>query len=262
MSSDSRAIIFRALVEAEPPWLRYQKQASYQLRHGVALIRQEMPGASFNKILVLGPGPPLDRLLEMAREFYGESAFGILVEAEAGHPVEAELQARGWRVEEDEPTLVMSTIPPAPPLPPGLLIRCVDDETSLRDLHQTTTIAFGMPPELAQELAPSLAYARDPEVAMLVGYLSGRPVATAVSFSLNAVSWVAGVCTLPEYRRRGLATALTWAALAEASRRGCQAAALNAGPESFPLYRKMGFEHVCNHRTYALPVSLPPLALQ
>src|SRR5205085_2645021 len=134
---------------------------------------------------VVGPSPPLARILELAQSFFGPDSggFGIVVEADAGLPVEDELRAAGWKVFEDEPALVLSAIPAAPPLPHGLQVRPVRDADS----------------------------------------------------------------------RRGLGTALTWAALREGAQRGCTCATLAALGASFDLYRKMGFIHVCNHRAYGAP---------
>jgi GNAT superfamily N-acetyltransferase len=228
------------------------------LREGVAFTANALAGPSFNKVAALGPSPPLERLLALAAEFYGDKAggYGIMVEADAGHPVEAQLRQRGWCVAEDEPALVMAPIPVPPPLPPGLAVRPVLDEAALPVFREVAAAGFEAPADVAQTMAPSEAFARDPEIALLAGSLDGQALGTSACFCLNGVAWIAGVCTLPAYRRRGFGTALTWAALAEGARRGCTAAALNSGPMSLGLYQRMGFVHVCNHRTYA-PAAAP-----
>jgi GNAT superfamily N-acetyltransferase len=259
LSDPLRDVLYRALVPAAPPWLRFSRRGKRELHEGVAFVAQDLPGPSFNKVTVLGPSPPLDRLLERAAAFYAgrDDGFGVLVEADAGHPLEAELRARGWRVEEDEPALVMPDIPASPPMPVGLEVSCVADEAGLDALRDTAAAGFGSPPEMSREMAPSLAYARDPDIALMLGTIDGRPVGTAMCFCLGGVAWIAGVTVMPADRRRGLGTALTWAALAEGARRGCTAAALNSGPMSLGLYRRMGFVWVCNHRTYAAPAPSP-----
>src|SRR3954453_3595194 len=116
-----RDILYRAMVSARPPWLRYARRGRHLLQHGVAFLAHDLPGPAFNKVIVLSPSPPLEQLLELGTEFYAGApgGYGILVEADAGHPVEAELRARGWRIEEDEPTFVMPGIPTPPELPVG-----------------------------------------------------------------------------------------------------------------------------------------------
>jgi ribosomal protein S18 acetylase RimI-like enzyme len=64
----------------------------------------------------------------------------------------------------------------------------------------------------SDNLVPALECARDPDVSLLVGYLGGVPASTAILFVIGQVAGLTGVATVPEYRRRGLAEALTWAA--------------------------------------------------
>jgi ribosomal protein S18 acetylase RimI-like enzyme len=213
-------------------------------------------------VAVLGPAPPLGRVLEMADEYFAgvPGAYGVLVEADAGHPAEGELRAHGWRVVEDEPALVLPALPPIPPGPPGLEVRRVADEATRRDFAQVLARAFADPtapadavPEEALDAAPSLACALDPDVAVLVGYADGRPGASAISYRVEEVAGVTGVGTVPAYRRRGFARALTWTAVREGVARGCTCVVLGGLGASYALYRGMGFLHVCNHRTYAPP---------
>jgi predicted acetyltransferase len=88
---------------------------------------------------------------------------------------------------------------------------------------------------------------------LLVGYVEGRPVSSAMAYRVGEIAGITGVATIPGERRRGLGRALTWAALREGARMGCTRATLNAAGASYPLYKSMGFLHVCNHRSYARP---------
>jgi GNAT superfamily N-acetyltransferase len=196
-------------------------------------------GPALNKVAAVGPAPPLARILELADNFFGPDAggFGIVVEGDVGHSVEAELRAAGWKVFEDEPALVLPSIPAGPPLPPGLEVKCVRDDEGRRDLVRVSAAGFGaptaeggteLPPDAFDAFAPSLACALDPEVALLVGYLEGKPVSTACMFVAEGIAGIAGVATIPAYRRRGLGTALTWEALREGAARGCTCATLAA----------------------------------
>src|SRR5581483_1089084 len=68
----------------------------------------------------------LDELLPVARDFFADcdKGWGVLVEGDAGHPMEAELRERGWKVDEDEPAFVMPDITAAinPPARPDLAV--------------------------------------------------------------------------------------------------------------------------------------------
>jgi GNAT superfamily N-acetyltransferase len=261
-TADLRMIAHRGLALRPSPLLRHQKNGRYALREGVALTDWDLPAPGFKKAAVFGPAPPLERVRELAAEFFGGNDYGILVEADAGHPVETELRTTGWAVTEDEPALVLPALPELPPTPPELTIRRVNDVASRRDLIAVMAAGFGAPTadlgeplsaETMDTFGPSLACALDPDVAVLVGYAGGRPVSAAVLHRVEEIACVAGVATVPDGRRRGFARALTWAAIRAGADRGCTCATLNALGASYSLYLGMGFRHVCNHRTYVPP---------
>ena len=57
----------------------------------------------------------------------------------------------------------------------------------------------------------------------------------------------------PDDRGKGYGAAVVQAALEHAARNGCTSASLRSGPKSVPLYERLGFQYVCQHRTYAFP---------
>jgi ribosomal protein S18 acetylase RimI-like enzyme len=257
-------IAHRGLLLGPSPLLRHNAVGRRAEMEGMVLNCWGAFGPDLNKVVVVGTAPPLSRIVDLATSFFGPESggFGIVVEADAGHPIEAELRHASWTVFEDEPALVMPELPAPPPFPSGLEIRPVQDDASRRDLVRVLAAAFGaptseasmeLPLEAFDSLAPTLTCARDPEVALFVGYVEGRPVAAATLFIVETIAGIAGVATVPEFRRRGLGTALTWEAIRTGAIRGCTCATLAAQGASFDLYRKMGFQHVCNHRAYRPP---------
>lgn len=250
---DLRRTAHQALALSSTPWLRYQKTGRHQVREGVAFTRQDFSGPGFNFAAVLGPSPPLAEIEELAREFFAEAegGWGVLVEGDAGHPVEAELRARCWPVAEDEPALVLPAIANIPEPPPGLEIRAAADEEEARDFGRVVAAAFEVADPGQGDNPPTAAGLRDPEMALLIGRLEGRPVCAAMLACVARTAVIAGVATVPDARGRGFGTSITWAAAVEGARRGCRAAALRSGPMSLNLYQRMGFVPVCAHRTYA-----------
>jgi ribosomal protein S18 acetylase RimI-like enzyme len=258
------AVAHKGLLLSPSPILHHNPSGRRAEIEGVVLTCWGAFGPALNKVAAVGPCPALVRVLEIAGGFFGPDSggFGIVVEADAGHPVEAELRAAGWKVFEDEPALVLPTIPPPPPAPSGLEIKPVRDAQTRRDLIRVTAAGFGAPtseggtelaPDAFDLLAPSLACALDPDVALLVGYVDGAPASAAEFFKVGQIAGITGVATVPAYRRRGLGTALTWRAINEGAARGCTRATLAALGASYELYKKMGFIHVCNHRAYGPP---------
>ncbi len=259
------AIAQRGLALRPSPLLRHQANGRHETHEGATFISWGLPGPSFNKVAVFGPAPPLRRILELAAGFFGATPadYGVMVQADAGHPIESELRGQGWTVAEDEAALVLPAIGAAPPLPHGLTVRRATDADGRRDFNHVAAVGFGAPtaeaavpvPTAAEfdSFGPSLACVLDPDVAVMVGYCDDRPASSAIALRVEDIASVTGVATVPTLRRRGLARALTWAALRAAAARGCTCATLNAAGASFHLYVGMGFIPVGNHRTYAPP---------
>lgn len=270
VSDRLRSIAHLTTALAPSPVLRYQRHGRYERQDGMALIAYDLPGPGFNVAVALGPTPPPDEVLRRAAAFFAHctDGWGLTVEADAGHPVEAEIVRRGWAVIEEEPVLVLPAIPAPPPAPPHLTVQHVTDESMLADYRATADAGFaagepvadapppvGNEPSIAEALIPSLACALDPDIALFVGYHNGTPVATAAMHRIENAAEIAGVATLPAHRRRGFATAVAWAAIAEAAARGCTAAALRASAMGYPVYLRMGFVPVLRYRTYAAPAA-------
>ena len=244
--ADLRAVVHAALLTPSP-LERYRPHPVRRERHGdLALLAAGSPGPDFNYMLALGP-VAAERAFALADAFFGDPAgFSVYVEVEAAGPVEEGLIARGWTLVEEEPALVLPRLPDPIPAPPaGLDIRRVTDEAGLAAFRNLT--------ETPTPFVPSLAAALDPGVALFVGYLDGRVVASSRLACLGEIAEITGVNTAPEYRRRGLATALTWAAIAEGAARGSTVPMLNASELGYPVYLRMGFVPVCTYRTYLPP---------
>ena len=252
--TDLHDIARRSLPGIHLPLVRYQPRGRIAAQEGITLVAYDLTPWGLNTVAVLGPSPPPDRVLALADEFFAgcEQPYTVRVEAGAEHPVEQELRARGWCVEREMPVMVLPHIPPARPLPAGLTIRRVTDDTSLRD-YLAKKDPDAAPSErdgIDAALNPSVAVAHDPDIALFVGYVEGKPVATSALYRVDGIAEIGAVATAPSYRRRGIGAALTWAAIAEGAARGCTSAALAATEMGYPVYAAMGFVHVTTHRTY------------
>src|SRR5436190_12658109 len=109
MPSDLRPIAHSALSLSESAFLKHYQLGRFRVWNGVAMTGSELPGPGFNFAACLGTTLPLDAFLPVARDFFAHAGqgFGVLVEGDAGHPIEASLQTRGWAVAEDEPAFVL-----------------------------------------------------------------------------------------------------------------------------------------------------------
>jgi ribosomal protein S18 acetylase RimI-like enzyme len=240
-SNDARALI-RVAVTTPPPMQRYHaRRPRVEAHDGFTLLDLGGPGGSINFLSIYSEPDP-ERIVAAVLSFFGDAGFAIGVESDTAPAFEERLQAHGWRIDEVEPSMLLRPIPEIPAAPDGLVIRHVSTEAELDDFIRIT--------KTGRRWIPSLAAACDPAVALFVGYVDDTPVATSRINVLGDVGDINGVETLPAYRRRGIGTALTWAAVAAGRDRGCTAITLSASPIGYPVYLKMGFQPICTYRTY------------
>ena len=146
--SERQSIAHAALCLLEPPYLKHYRNGRFKSWKGVSLVASDLPGPGFNFAAVLQPDvPSLDELLPVARDFFtgSQQGWGVLVEGDAGHAMEAELREREWAVAEDEPAFVLDD--PAACIVrdiPGLAIRAGD----VAAYHRVTGEAFQRRPNL------------------------------------------------------------------------------------------------------------------
>jgi len=78
-----------------------------------------------------------------------------------------------------------------------------------------------------------------------IGLVAGRPVAVGlVTGPHNGICELAGLATIPAYRRQGIATAITSRAVVQAFERGVDVVFLTAADErAGRVYQKVGFEN-------------------
>lgn len=245
MNGDERLFaIVRDSVALRTPLARYRPVAS---RHAVdgdlVLSAAGRLGPEFNNVAVLGEVPP-PRLFAVAERFFaGTGGYSVTVVVERAAAIEQALLNDGWRLDEEEPALVLTPLPEhLPPPPAGLTINRVTTHADLDAFRST-----GRTP---QWIVPTLAAATDPDVALFTGAVNGQVIATARLTCLGAIAEITGVVTEPGQRRRGIGTAMTWAAIAAGAARGCTSATLTATEMGYPVYLKMGFQPVCTFRTY------------
>jgi ribosomal protein S18 acetylase RimI-like enzyme len=150
--------------------------------------------------------------------------------------------------------MVLHPVPAMPVPRAGVSVEAVGEAGLRSFLHVCT--AQGLSAALAGRLF-SPSFASDSEVTLFVGRLDGVPVGTAVAIRSRDASGVYNVGTLPEARRRGVGTALTWAAVAAAGHWGCDTVVLQSSAMGFALYRAMGFRTVAPYEMFAAPRATP-----
>jgi len=136
-------------------------------------------------------------------------------------------------------------------VPSKLTIDPIDDEVGLRDW--VSVWLYRVPEELRTAhfaARRTLWLERERPMQCFLGRWDGKPVATSMVFLGKGVVAVHHVVTLPEYRRRGIGSAMTLHVLREAQKRGYRVGVLTASPDGSGSYRKIGFREYCSIRRY------------
>ncbi len=91
-------------------------------------------------------------------------------------------------------------------------------------------------------LAAEALLAPESPIWLYNGYLDGRAVATSEMTIGGGVVGLYNVSTDPDYRRRGIGSAITMKPLLDARDAGFTTAILQAEPDGIGVYRRLGFE--------------------
>ncbi len=138
------------------------------------------------------------------------------------------------------------------PSPPGLIIRPVHDNETLRQWLDPYILGFGLTAFRERYFAIESEIGLSPDLPRrhFVGFIDRRPVASSTLFLGAGVAGIYNVATISEARRRGIGAAMTSRCVREAAELGHRLAVLEASPMGFPVYRRLGFSECCRLNAY------------
>jgi len=143
------------------------------------------------------------------------------------------------------PAMVLTELPMTVELPDGFQVRRVIDRQGFADFLRTSE---GNSNLTETWLGPGIV--DDPTVALFVGYVEGRPVATSIATRTDPVIGVYGVGTVQAARRRGYGWAMTATAIVHGARAGCSIATLQSSSMGMPMYEAHGFRTLFHYRLF------------
>jgi GNAT superfamily N-acetyltransferase len=168
------------------------------------------------------------------------------------------LRAQGFQSSGEAPGMVidLAALLDAPiPAPPDLQVVRVSDAELLRQWVDVIVSSF-QESETVREAryAGQVALGWQPESVLqrYLALLDGEPVAMSALFLSGGVAGIYEVVTVPQQRKRGLATSIMRATLDGARQRGYRIAVLQASPMGEPVYRRLGFSELCRFSHYFL----------
>jgi len=226
---------FRKLVEHSPEGSIQEFGRSFAFVSG-------LPISLFNGVVVTEPTTPAE--LEAALEWVsGRSAVHRAFVAEK---LVAELGAVALAhglEREPAPYPGMVLDPPADSPAPAAGVTVVPVAEGGLDEFHGLLVEGGVAPDVVRRVIPP-SFASDPDVQLFVARFDGRPVGTSIAIRSCLGSGVYNVGTRPDARRRGVGTALTWAAAAAGRAWGHDVIVLQSSPIGLAMYSEMGFRTV------------------
>jgi GNAT superfamily N-acetyltransferase len=165
------------------------------------------------------------------------------------------LERHGFRrVEEKHPLMAMNLeeLKEDFPLPKGLEIRKVVGETTLPIWSRVFLVGHGLERllEPGSRIFQAVGVRDDHPATKYLGFYNKMPVASTQIFYGRRVARLNFVSTMPEARGKGVGTAISWFSLLSARNRGYKVAVLTSTDMGYPIYRKLGFEDICNFDYY------------
>ena len=167
--------------------------------------------------------------------------------------VEERLLACGLTIVEgdyDIGALALTAQPP--PGPPGVVARRTTTAAEHLAATRVADEAFALPADRRlsdEEVAAEFEANRVASGAgVYAAWAEGELVATARAYFGPRGALLSGACTAPWARGRGAYRALVRARWDDAAARGTPALVVQAGAQSEPILRRLGFEQVCRFR--------------
>lgn len=206
------------------------------------------------------PGPTIERRLAPFRARSLPMMWWFFTPIGGLRPhIERVLGEQGLALASDRPGMGLDLSAfEAPLLPEGATIHRVLDEELFDAWADVVGRAFDSPDFATGPSAlsnRSMGFGDDAPFRHLLCRMQGEWVGASTLSLGSGGAGLGNISTVPEWRGRGIGTAVASAALLEGKGLGIRIGALSADQQGVRLYEKLGFTTVCRHLTY---VWLPP----
>ncbi len=141
-----------------------------------------------------------------------------------------------------------------PPIPAGLTVHLARGETGWRQWTEACLHTWEYGRELDVETEPwykMCQTASEDTVYLYSGWLHGDPAAVSIMVLGAGVAGLHFIETRRKFRRQGIGSRLTYEPLLQARRLGYHAGVLAASEMGYPIYRKIGFQDLCQVSLYS-----------
>ena len=216
------------------------------------VYRANIDHALFNGVLRIR-NRSLDEAIDDARKQLSGSRWSWWVGSDSDKGTADALLARGAEQTSNMPIMAVDvTAVPEADAPEGFSVRVVSDVAQLSGYVRAYAKPLGIQGKLGPLIDLEQRYVSS-QVIRLAGIVDGRTVGTCTLSLATDVGALYCIATDGQYRRRGIATALTLEALRLTRESGRRIATLQASSEGERVYRRIGFETVGRYRLFKLP---------
>ena len=168
----------------------------------------------------------------------------------------AELETAAVRMIAEYSAMVLDEPPARSEPPEGVEIRRVTNPSAMFDFCSTAAAGPDSGDDLqvlVNRVLRRIQALLGPSKAALVAYEGAAASSCALETLVDGVAFIGWVSTKPDYRERGLAAAVTRAAVAAGFDQGAEMAAVLSPPERLEMFKTIGFKEVGRYRAYVFP---------
>ncbi len=142
----------------------------------------------------------------------------------------------------------LSVESPPPAADPAVVIEAVEDASTMEVWSRVLCDSFGAQRRFGDafaDLAVAIGLDARSPFRHFLARVNGEPAATCSLFLGAGVAGIYDVATVPDRRRRGVGSLLTWTVMNEGRSRGCRTSILHSSTLGLGMYRTLGFRDVC-----------------
>jgi GNAT superfamily N-acetyltransferase len=196
-----------------------------------------------------------DFLIGRATNFFTEKdrGFTLWIHEEMDEDLMQAAQRQGFAELIRQPEMVCTHRLPAQPLPDDVEIsqvKTTDELAHFAEINASAFSVYGMPPQSVYKTFSKAEKMLVPHVVAVIAYVQGIPASAALTFVHDETAGLYWVGTIEAYRKRGLAKAVVREVTNAGFDLGARISTLQATVMGEPIYKKLGYETVFNHRIY------------
>lgn len=238
----SSLLIYRTLSEIGNPFISSENNSYFALKSGIL-------NPYFNFFLIKEARPSV----EQAFPFFADIPFEITFERKDSTLVD-ECKKAGLKHGEDTTGLIlhMNEFISKEINEENILIECVESTRSFEKWCNITALGFKLSKEFIKEFFLPVLLSNTKNFKFLLCYHNGIPASAILLFLKPPYASIFSLATRSKFQALGIASFLLRETLAFAKERKVLQTTVQASAEGKSVYKKIGFQEVCELSTYLL----------